>query len=254
MKNKKFRVFLIIIVLFLIVLSVNTLRVSNFNLGVILPFLFALPLLIYLILAKKMDIWFKTKPGKIIKWIFISGYSFIIIFSLILISMMVYNAYKQPEKDADAIIVLGAGIHGKSMTYILQNRLNKAIEYAQENPNTLIVVSGGQGPQEEIAEAQAMNDYLIQEGIPQSRIIKEDRATSTEQNFKFSKELLDKRFDNTKMVFVTSETHTLRAKVFAEKAGFADPQPIAAETPLYILPSTFLREIFAVLALPFTTS
>ena len=91
----------------------------------------------------------------------------------------------------DAVIVLGAGLRGENLSLILRNRLDAAVEYYNENPEAVIVVSGGQGPDEDIPEAEAMERYLYEQGVPLNKIIKEDKSTSTEENFKFSKELLE---------------------------------------------------------------
>lgn len=123
----------------------------------------------------------------------------------------------------DAVIVLGAGLRGENLSLILRNRLDAAVEYYNENPEAVIVVSGGQGPDEDIPEAEAMERYLYEQGVPLSRIIKEDKSTSTEENFKFSKELLENRFDEGYTVgFITDDFHIYRAGKTAERAGFKE--------------------------------
>lgn len=121
----------------------------------------------------------------------------------------------------DAVIVLGAGLRGEKLSLILRNRLDAAVEYYNENPEVVIVVSGGQGPDEDIPEAEAMERYLYEQGIPLNKIIKEDKSTSTEENFKFSKELLENRFDEDYTVgFITDDFHIYRAGKTAERVGF----------------------------------
>ena len=53
------------------------------------------------------------------------------------------------------------------------HRLGKAVD-ANRNYKAIIIVSGGQGPQEDITEALAMERYLKNKGIPQERIIKKN--------------------------------------------------------------------------------
>ena len=121
----------------------------------------------------------------------------------------------------DAVIVLGAGLRGESLSIILRNRLDEAIEYYNENPEAYIVVSGGQGPDEDISEAEAMERYLYEQGVPLSKIIKEDKSTSTEENFRFSKAILDERLENGYSVgFITDDFHIYRAGKTAERVGF----------------------------------
>ena len=120
----------------------------------------------------------------------------------------------------DAVIVLGAGLRGENLSLILRNRLDAAVEYYNENPDVVIVVSGGQGPDEDIPEAEAMERYLYEQGVPLNKIIKEDKSTSTEENFKFSKELLEKHFgDGYNVGFITDDFHVYRAGKTAERVG-----------------------------------
>ena len=102
----------------------------------------------------------------------------------------VYGQYDNADYNEDAVIVLGAGINGDKVTYPLKVRLDKAIEYHKLNPDALIVVTGGQGFQETVTEAYAMEKYLVQNGVEASKIIKEEKATSTNENMRFSKKLL----------------------------------------------------------------
>lgn len=92
-------------------------------------------------------------------------------------NMGVYGVRDTVTYEEQAVIVLGAGIKGNQVSRTLQLRLDKTIEYAQKNPNALIVVSGGQGPQETVTEACAMEKYLLENGIRAERILKEEQAT-----------------------------------------------------------------------------
>jgi len=151
--------------------------------------------------------------------------------------------------EEDAVIILGAGIRGDMISLPLAYRLNKGIEYINKNPNAVIVVTGGQGPQESITEALAMEKYLISKGIPKNKIIKEEKATSTYENFKFSKLLLDDYFKKPyKVTYITNDFHIYRAGQLAKIAGI-DATSYGAELQWYAVPTTYLREFLAVLKL-----
>lgn len=87
------------------------------------------------------------------------------------------------------MIVLGAGLRGERVTDLLARRLDAAYDYHLENPNAVIVVTGGQGPGEDIPEARAMKAYLVEKGVPEKQILEEASSTSTEENFCFAREI-----------------------------------------------------------------
>lgn len=66
-----------------------------------------------------------------------------------------------PPKKLDVIIVLGAQVRGKKITNSLKRRLDRGVAYLKENPETRVVVSGGQGKGEDVTEAFAMAQYLV---------------------------------------------------------------------------------------------
>ena len=145
----------------------------------------------------------------------------------------------------DAVIVLGAGLNGDKITYPLAYRLDKAVSYSEVNRDAIIVVSGGQGPNETVSEAEAMKKYLIQKGIDPSRIITEEKSTSTSENIRFSKQLLDQRFkDGYTCAVITNRFHVFRAGLIAKKAGLRVTFAGAPIKP-YSVPANYLREVAA---------
>lgn len=173
--------------------------------------------------------------------------------ALALVALSAFLAFVGVEDDArhdeTAVVVLGAAVHGDELSNTLTGRLDTALAYHQRNPAALIVVTGGQGPQENLPEATAMRQYLLDHGVPAGDIVAEDRATSTEENFAFSKALLDARFPaGYTVVFITDEFHVYRAGRIAAAAGL-DATHLASRTPWYFWPANYLREDLAVLAL-----
>ena len=92
--------------------------------------------------------------------------------------------------DLEYIVVLGAKVNGTAPSRTLRERIDAAATYLHENPNTIAVVSGGQGSDEGISEAQCIYNGLVQRGIASERIWLEDQATSTWENLSFSMELI----------------------------------------------------------------
>lgn len=91
---------------------------------------------------------------------------------------------------ADAVIVLGAGVNGTEPSLSLRTRLDKAVDYLERWPDIPAVLTGGTGYGEEISEAACMYDYLTAHGVEPGRLILEDQATNTAENFALSKPLL----------------------------------------------------------------
>lgn len=152
------------------------------------------------------------------------------------------------DAEADYLVVLGAGVNGTVPSLSLVNRLTAAEDYLNAHPDAVAIVSGGQGPYEDITEAKAMYDWLTARGIDGSRILQEDQATSTEENLQFSFDIIRERGDDPAdgVAIVSSEYHLYRAKTMAARLG-ATPYGVAGCTTIFSLRvNYFLREAFAV--------
>lgn len=151
------------------------------------------------------------------------------------------------ETPVSAVIVLGAGVNGRTPSLSLLTRLDAALAYVQDKPDIPIVVSGSQGRGEEISEARCMYDWLAAHGIPAERIILEERAANTEENIRYSLELLEKLDIAGNIAVVSSDYHLCRA---AMHLG-GDMVPVAARMPARYLPLTvnyYIREAFGIAA------
>lgn len=239
--------------------------VSNFNMGVFM--VLALGVLLTVCGIWPEQIRKTTSHGimKAVKYLIIIGIAFVIGMTGFL---MYQGAVDEVTYEEDALIVLGAAVQGDRVSSILAARLNEAADYAAKNEDAVIIVSGGQGPQENLTEAAAMEAYLIAKGIPLERIIKEEQATSTYENFKYSKEILDSKFgtesgdeggsgtdaDSTSnqtlmsgytCAYVTNEFHCYRAGKIAEDAGI-NANGVSVKTEWWKLPVNYMRESLAV--------
>ncbi len=247
MKWTKFKYKIILKIFYLIIGAAVTLNgivlsfTTNFNLGNLLTLLLGGALLF-------CGIFLDTVVRRLPKWIkiaFVAALIFVVGFASFLLGFGTTDTVTHSE---DAIIVLGAAVQGEKPSRVLKDRLNTAIEYYSKNPNALIIVSGGQGPQETVTEAAAMKTYLIKNGVAEDVIIKEEKATSTYENFVFSKKILDEHFDNTySAAFITDEYHIYRAGGIAQNAGLKTSAHAHSSTRWYsVLPGT-LRECAAVI-------
>lgn len=157
------------------------------------------------------------------------------------------------QADCEYVIVLGCQVRGRRITKSLKKRLDKAVEYvgmAQEQGERAgkgtikIIVSGGQGNGEDISEAQAMNDYLIEQGMSPEQIIMEDKSTNTEQNFRFSMQYIEDT--NAKIGIVTNNFHVYRAKKLAAAKGLTNIVGIPAPSDDRLFVNYMVREAIGV--------
>lgn len=158
-----------------------------------------------------------------------------------------------PQENLDYVIVLGAQVRGTSPSLSLKKRLDRAAEYAKENPDTIFILSGGQGADEGISEAECMFQYLSAAGVPEDRLLMEDASTSTRENLVFSAEIiraLDADKDSLGSVGVLSNNfHIYRALLLAKQTGYTNVSGIPADSVLVMQPHNILREICAVLVM-----
>lgn len=152
------------------------------------------------------------------------------------------TANQEPPANAPYLIVLGAKVNGKEMSLSLLNRANKALEYLYENPNTIVIATGGQGPGEDITEAKALKDYFLENGISEDRILEENLSTSTYENLKYTKDL----YSIEEAVIVSNDFHLYRSITLAKKVGIKG-YPLAAETPTIVKVNLHIREYAAVI-------
>lgn len=155
---------------------------------------------------------------------------------------------KGKETTADGTneyaIVLGAKVNGTTPSLSLQYRLDAAFAYAEEHPNVKLVLTGGQGRDEAISEAEAMESQLIERGISKERLLTEHQSTSTYENLKYALPLLPESVDT--VTIITSDYHVARARYIAEQLGLKT-DAVAAKTPKSVEAKSHVRERLAVM-------
>ena len=220
-----------------------------FNIGNATGIVSSVLLIVYMKWMSKIHIKMKKlwqkKYGKGIL-IFVSAVVLTIL-SLVVIesSLMIRAATKTPEENATAI-VLGCRVYGERPSLSMIERLEAAYEYLEENPDTVCIVSGGKGDSENISEAEAMYRWLTDKGIEPSRIYKEENSTSTVENIEFSKEIIEEKGLNKNIAIITSEYHTYRAGVIAEKQGLTFGTA-PGKTAIWLFPTFYVRELYGIL-------
>lgn len=150
----------------------------------------------------------------------------------------------------DYVIVLGSGLIGDRVPPLLASRIHKAVaQYKKYGERPLIVTSGGQGSDEKVSEAFAMKKFIHKHypEIPDEAVVMEDQSTTTLENMKFSRVIVEERLgEKARGVFVSNNYHILRAGFYARKAGLK-AQGVGARTAFYYVPNAFTREFIGLL-------
>lgn len=180
-------------------------------------------------------------PVYILRWLYLPMNILVGVF-LYEESKFVRMAYKRPILEADYVIVLGAQVKGTRPSRALLRRIEAAAAYLKENPKTIAIASGGQGPREDITEAQCISETLMHMGIEKHRIFVENTSVSTWENLMYSTDMVGK---NHSFVIVTNGFHVYRAVKTAEKLGIDQVSGLAAGEEPVLLLNYYVREFFA---------
>lgn len=249
LKREKMQIRIIIVWVLAVVLLADSVARSfrsNFNFGLLLMYLLTAALWVYALFHRSIDAFCAEGIGRWLKILFFCGVG---LFCLLL-GFVAVSGYAGGATGAEkAVVVLGAGLRKDVPSDLLRRRLDAAYAYYQENPEVVIVVTGGQGNGETIPEGVAMGRYLAEKGVPQEQIIVEQKSTSTEENLLFAKELLEQRGigADEPMAVVTNAFHCYRARCYARLVGFEQVSSIPASIGLNSVMPCYMREVFAVL-------
>ena len=204
-----------------------------------------------LVLELLLGHWAKaSKTGRLCRRIFQTALTLVLV-PLIIIETYVINVGRSDLSalPADAVVVLGAGVNGKSPSLSLYTRLAAALDYLEKNPDIPVVLTGEQGYGEEITEAQCMYDWLTARGVDPERLILEEQAGNTAENFAFSRKLLEEQGIDPaedRVAVVTNDFHIARSRLIAARQGYGYAFGVPAELPwLHLEVNYYLREAFA---------
>ncbi|GHA29038.1 membrane protein [Streptomyces spiroverticillatus] len=170
------------------------------------------------------------------------------LFTCFLLYSLLYGWFR-PRGRIDFVVVLGSGLIRNKVPPLLAGRLDKGRRVYESQlaagGSPMLVTSGGQGPDEDRPEGQAMAEYLIEAGVPEDRIIQETRSRTTEENLAFSGALMRDVDPGYRCVVVTNNYHAFRAALMARKTGI-NGQVVGSRTARYFWPSAIIREFVAV--------
>lgn len=192
-----------------------------------------------------------------IKITFVSFASLGFLISVINLIFILTPKTVEISESSDYVILLGGGIdkNGNLPTSV-KNRVKKAAEYLKNHPESICVVSGGTLKWLPVAEAPELKNQLVLNGISEEKILVEDKALDTIQNFQNSIEVLknftgksEEEILNSKIVIITSFYHLRRAERLAKRIGFTNVKGIGSKTDFIKIPHSYIREICAYIKL-----
>ena len=190
----------------------------------------------------------KTGKGDTMKKTVLKIVSVLLVLNLLLLAVpsaaIIRSMNGRGEPLGQVLIVLGTTVTGTEPSPMLKQRLAAAVDYLNTYPDAVCIVTGGKGDAENLSEAQCMFNYLTAAGIAADRITMEDRATTTVENLRNVRSMLD----TNEVDILSSDFHLYRAGLIAKEAEFI-PTLIPAKTePLSLLAPWFLREVFVLYA------
>ena len=164
----------------------------------------------------------------------------------------VIAARHEPDLDKDFLIILGCGFRKDGTpSPLLRGRLDRALRFAEKQEAAtgkapIFVTSGGQGPDEVCSESACMKRYLLEQGVPEDRILEEDRSTDTFENMKYSKAQIWKVNPQGKIAFATTNYHVFRSGLYARRVKMR-AVGMGADTKWYFWPNASVREFVGLL-------
>ena len=259
-------------IIFLLINTVVVVKNNGFSLTSMLPFLMA-GFLILLIASPAIVSYLDPNTHRIVVVLLglfmLEGLWFSFTFVALLFYSWIYRILPR-RRTYDYIIIHGAGLDGPRPTPLLAGRINKALElWNKQHQHGKFVVSGGQGADEVVSEAQAMRDYLLEKDVPLDAILMEDKSTTTWENLKYSIGIINNDWTasaNTTSVdtsassgsfaastigtdfttaVVTSDFHVFRCAEYAHNLGLK-ADGIGSHTKGWYWPTAFIREFIAI--------
>lgn len=230
--------------LIILYFSFSSLSWGRFDIFNFLVSLCGLFLMVVSFMTDRVISFIKRIP-KTVKIVLIVLLSCFVISFIIVNSLIISNMRRTAKSDADYIVVLGCQVVGEYASLPLLQRGFAAIGYLNNNPGTRAVLSGGQGPGENIPEAEALRRLLRERDIPGERILLETKSANTTQNLSFSHELYDLMDKN--IVIVSSDYHLFRALAIAKKLGYKNISGLPAQSRKIMRPAYIAREYVTVM-------
>jgi uncharacterized SAM-binding protein YcdF (DUF218 family) len=236
---------------FMVTSGITLVRREGFRIGRLLSIGFGTIVLVYLALGVAVVFADTPELGKVFFVLGVPVAYFGFGFAAFVLYGLFYPAWMERwGGPVNTVVVLGAGLIDGRVPPLLASRLRKGRAVRDRSAAAglapRMITSGGRGPDEPMAEAEAMRDFLVAEGVPAPSVLMEDRSRNTEENLQFSAELIAEHGLAAPTAVVSSDFHALRAALLMRKAGL-DGYTVGSRTARYYWPTAVIREYAAVI-------
>lgn len=241
---------LLLLVMFFIE-GIRVVRHEGLSPSNLLSLLFAVLWFGFLFLWPLVGVWARDSLGTVLYLIVsLSAVYMLFLMAMYALSAILNLVHLRKRRNLDYIVVLGAGLNGDKVTPLLAGRIRRGIGLLEKNPGAKLIFSGGQGPGEELPESDAMAAYAVNAGVDSGRILLERKSRSTEENLRFSRELMEPgpKGKPPRVALVTTSYHVFRALVLARRQGMRCVG-FGAGTKWYFTLNAVLREFAGYLKL-----
>lgn len=146
------------------------------------------------------------------------------------------------DGPADAALVLGAAADGVAPSPVFEERLRHAVDLYLRSRVSRLVLTGGRGTGEALAESEVGRDWAVAHGVPDYAIIIETQSRTTSENFRFAKPLMDEA--GVGKVLVVSDPLHMRRAMWMATTYKLDAEPSPTPTSRYETLATQVPMLF----------
>ena len=206
-------------------------------------------ILLLLHMCKRDDLSQKSKRiWRTVRTVTFTAFALCLALFLVVEGLIIAGAKDVPAEGTRTLIVLGAGIRGTQPSATLRSRLELAEAYLHANPDCVVIVSGGQGRDEQVSEASVMASYLRQRGISSDRIFSEERSHNTRENLLYSQQIMEEHGLSYPVTVASNSFHLFRVRHLAKTLKLPSIGTLGAPLPLrWLVPGTYVREFGSVI-------
>lgn len=248
MKRTIKTLFVIIGIILLLMFTVTIIG-NIFNIGNVVGIMFASAFLVLGIFYDKIINTIKrlrkSKGGKVLLSTIGTAASCVLLSFFIALGSVIASSGTNADNQ-ETVIILGCAVYDETPSVMLRARAMAALNYLEENKNSVAILSGGQGEDESISEAECMYRLLTDNGIDANRLYLEDKSTNTYENITNSLEIIRENGLSENIAIASSDFHLKRATMIAKKQGI-NAKRISSKSGIFDVPIFYARDTLGVI-------